>query len=89
MPRSETCDTCCWYRSTTLSRGECRRRAPFARGWPLVWCSDGCSEHQVGDHALPPPVWDDAAGGGLPLHDPAACRFCQEQTTAVPLAPEG
>lgn len=87
------CATCIWYVHTPnaagVTLGACRRLAPAGRGWPAVAPADWCGEHTLDELALPQrlPVLDEE-DGLPPLHDPSACRFCQEQETAVPFAPE-
>jgi hypothetical protein len=89
------CATCIYYVHTPnaagVQLGTCRRLAPSGRGWPAVAPADWCGEHTLDELALPrslPRREDLEDDSPLPLHDPTDCRFCQEQETAIPFAPE-
>jgi hypothetical protein len=90
-PLGLRCATCLYYVHTPNAAGvllgECRRRAPLERDFPLREATEWCGEHRLGE-LKPLPLGDDPDGDGLPLHDPKDCRFCQEQAGGVPFAPE-
>lgn len=91
------CASCIYFVHTPnavgVALGTCHRSSPGGRGWPVVAPHDWCGEQTLDETKLPAPAPTplpglDPDGDGLPLHDPTDCRFCQEQTTAVPFAPE-
>lgn len=44
------CSTCMWFVLKGLSLGRCRRHAPTMNGYPVVYPTDWCGDHKVGEN---------------------------------------